>query len=651
VSETDIGSEPETKTQPKPEPRPSRWAGWLVIAVPAATSAVFGGYELGGPSLWRDEAYTRDAISRSVGQIFTLLGHQDAVHGAYYVLMHVIAAGIGTSPTALRFPSLCAMVVATAFTAAIGRRTAALAQVSGAQVSGAQVSGAQGRGAQVSGAQGREAQASGTPGGRRIGIPALTGLLAGLVFATAPYMTFYAQTARSYAIVTMLATIATYLLLRAYPDGRWRWWLAYGVAIALTGLFNIFALLILPAHAMTLLLTDARGQPGTPGAGRRLWRVPLRWLAVCAGALVVLGPLLRAASGQQEQIAWLTRPHYKTIERLLDDFAGSRELVGLFAVLVLAGLVACCLADNWRPLNPAAVALPWLVVPPIVLIAVSYVKPVYYERYVEFCLPALAILVAAGLAGIVRLASAASLRQRRLTWLPVAVAVLVVAGIAVLLVAPQRAIRQTAARPDNLRLASAIVAAHEQPGDVVFYIPQTMQVLGTGYPAPFLRLRNIALARSPIASGTLTGVEVTSPAVLESRFTDVRRVWVVTGASNYKFPVPSAAVDKEKLALLSGMHVIGHWMAGEVMLTLYARLWLDPRVPDGNPPGTPGCTPPEDSRPGTATARPGGRRPLLLACLTRVQATRLTRRPAPVPPRIRLLAVQSNRTNVTLGGL
>src|ERR1700678_1204696 len=217
-------------------------------------------------------------------------------------------------------------------------------------------------------------------------------------------MTFYAQTARSYAIVTMFATIASYLLLRAYPDGRWGWWSAYGAAIALTGLFNLFALLILVAHGVTLLLTDARGQPGSgqpgrsqPGSGRWIGRLPARWLAVSAAALIVLGPLLRVASGQQVQIDWLTRPDLKTIQRLFDDFAGSKELVVPFVLLALAGLAASWLADNWRPLNPAAIALPWLVVPPFLLIVVSYVKPVYYERYVEFCLPALAILVGAGL--------------------------------------------------------------------------------------------------------------------------------------------------------------------------------------------------------------------------------------------------------------
>ncbi len=530
----------------KPSAGARRWSDWLVIAVPAATAFVVGGYEIGGPSLWRDEAYTKDAITRSVSQIFALLRHQDAVHGAYYILMHVIAAAAGTSAVALRFPSLLAMVIATAFTAAIGRRAATLALAPGA---------------------GRES---------RLDIPALTGLLSGMVFATAPYMTYYAQMARSYAIVTMFATIATYLLIRAYPDGRWRWWAAYAAAVALTGLFNLFGLLILAAHGVTLLLTDARGAAvdGRAAPGRRIGRIPLRWLAASAAAVIVLGPLLDVAHREQKQIAWVTRPDFRTIEKLVSDFAGSRALVLPFALLALAGIAAACLADNWRPLNPAAIALPWLVVPPFLLIGGSFIKPVYVERYVEFCLPALAILVGAGLVGLVRLARLAAgqrLSQSGLTWLPAAIAALVIAGLAVMLIGPQGAIRQTAARPDDLRLASVIVAANEQHGDVVFYIPVNMHVLGTGYPAPFLPLRDIALAKSPIASATLTGTEITSPALLKSRFTDVRRVWVVTGNSNYQFPTPYTPVDKEKMALLAdaGLHILHRWQAGEVMLTLY----------------------------------------------------------------------------------
>jgi mannosyltransferase len=592
VAETDIGSpdpaaafaatqpgdEAAPPASPATEPEPERraglwgrWNGWLVIAVPAATSLVVGGYEIGAPSLWRDEAYTKDAIARPFGEIFPLLGHQDAVHGAYYLLMHAIATVIGTSATALRLPSLCAMVVATGFTAAIGRRAAALARPPGQA------------------GQARQPDRAKQPdrGGRGLDVPALTGLLSGLLFATAPYMTYYAQMARPYAIETMFAAIATYLLLRAWPDGRWRWWLAYGAAVALTGLFNIFGLLILAAHGVTLLLSGASGQAGAPGqaesgrqpkAGRQAGRIPLRWLAVSGAAVLVLSPLLSLASRQQEQIAWLSKPTLNAMERLLTDLAGSRPLILLFALLALGGLVVAWRVDGWRPLNPAAIALPWLVVPPFVLIAASFVKPVYYVRYVEFCLPALAILAGAGLTGLIRLATVTPpdrlrlgrlhLGKLRLAWLPAA---LVVVLLAVLLAGPQQTMRQTAARPDNLRLASAIVAAHEQPGDVVFYIPATMHVLSTGYPAPFLRLRDIARKQSATASATLTGTETTSPALLKSRFTEVKRVWVVTGASNYKFPKPFTRADKEKMALITGagMHILHRWQAGEVMLTLY----------------------------------------------------------------------------------
>src|SRR5579859_162613 len=139
VSDTDLGPEdqatataaqsrdPVTPSATEPPERAGpgrRWSGWPVIAVPMAVAAVTGGYEIGGHTLWRDEAYTKDAIGRPFGQILALLGHQDAVHGAYYLLMHVFTAAAGTSATALRIPSLCAMVVAAGFTAAAARRAA-----------------------------------------------------------------------------------------------------------------------------------------------------------------------------------------------------------------------------------------------------------------------------------------------------------------------------------------------------------------------------------------------------------------------------------------------------------------------------------------------------------------------------------------------
>lgn len=545
------------RAQPTPGPGPvpgsassrsprAALPGWLVAVLPAAATFLICGAGLGGPSLWRDEAYTKDAISRPLGQLFTLLNHNDAVHGAYYVLMHAVSVVIGTSDVALRFPSLCAMTVAAGFTALVTRRAALMA---------------------------------------RAPWPDATGLAAGLVFAVLPYTTYYAQMARSYAFVTMFATIASYLLLRALsasgPRCRW-WWVGYGLAVVLTGLFNTFGLLILVAHFVTLLIADRPRR----GWLRRGWLRP-GWLIAAAGGVVVLIPVLMISYRQRGQIGWMTKPHFSTVVALVKDFAGSKALVVPVALLALGGVAAAFLGGDRSggrssggdpsgsgmtgrgPLSrmtPAAIALPWLVLPPVILLAGSQIKPAYSPRYVVFCLPALAILVAAGMSGLVRVLAGTPL-GRVGAW---AAAGMVSVVLAVLLISPQHAIRQTAARPDNLRGAAAIVAAHEQPGDVVFYIPGSdMRVLGTGYPAAFLKLRDLALAEAPGPSGTLAGKEVSDPALLASRFTDVKRVWVVTGNNTYKFPVPSTAIDKKKMALLSGMHILHRWMAGEVMLTLY----------------------------------------------------------------------------------
>jgi mannosyltransferase len=513
--------------------------GWLVAGIPALAAFVIAGVDLSGPSLWRDEAYTRDAITRSLSHLFALLSTTDSVHGAYYVLMHFVSQVIGTSDAALRFPSLCAMAVAAGFTAATGRRAAALA-------------------------------------GSRW--PAATGLLSGLLFAVAPYMTYYAQTARSYAFVTMFAAIASYLLLRAAAPGGggWRWWCGYGVAVALSGLFNTFGLLIILAHALTLLaVAPVRGGVAVRGGAAAWVRwLGLPWLAGAVAAVAVLTPLLLVSFRQRGQISWLAKPDINTITTMLRDYAGSKALIGPLALLAVAGVLAALFSeqrlDGWR-LSPAAIALPWLLVPPGILLAVSQVKPVYSQRYIEFTLPALAILVAAGLVGLARLVATTSLGRRdiRLAWTPSALVLLV---LAVMLISPQYAIRQSSARPDDLRLASSIVAANEQPGDVVFYLPQNMFVLGTGYPAPFRKLRNIGFAESAVASATLTGTEISSPAELAARFTDVKRVWIVTGNSNYRFPTPSVPVDKKMMSLItdSGMHLAHRWQAGEVMLSLYA---------------------------------------------------------------------------------
>jgi mannosyltransferase len=433
----------------------------------------------------------------------------------------------------LRAPSVVAMAVAAAFTALIARRLATIA---------------------------------GSP------YPAVTGLAAGALFALLPAVIRYAQEARSYAIVTMLAAVTTYLLLKAIEDGG-RWWIGYGAAAALTGLFNVFGLLILIAHGVTLLIAV----PGMPGlAGRRPAGVLARWVLAGIIAVVVLIPVVAFAYTQRDALSWMTG-HVairSAAVSLARTWAGPEKLFWAVVGLAVVGLAAD--AVTWRrarpSVTPASVALPWLVVPPAALLAASQFRPVYDGRYVEYCLPALAILVAWGLTWLARLVAASIPPLSRaglawLAWLPAA-AILVLLVIA--LIPADAKVSLPSSRPDNLAGDSQIVAANAKPGDIVFFIPMSYRPVTAEYPAQWRGIRDIALRQSPLASDTLYGIDV-SPAELLKRFTHVARVWVYTQPANAAYMASSRAtpVDKEEMALVARMKLIHRWVDGDKMLLLY----------------------------------------------------------------------------------
>jgi|HubBroStandDraft_1064217.scaffolds.fasta_scaffold11957_2 mannosyltransferase len=513
--------------------------------MPAFAELVVGGYRIGGPSLWRDEAATISGSQRPLGAIFDLTLHQDAVHGAYYLLMHAVIAVGGTSATVLRLPSLIAMSLAAGLTAVLGRRLA-------------------------------------TDGG--LPAPAVTGSLAGLALAAVPLTTRYAQEARPYALTTLFAVLATYLLVRAAAGGRWPWWTGYAVALTVTGLFNLFAVLLALAHGLSLLAAQGLAPRGVPGGrppglaprgvpgGRPPGRSALwGWLASCVAAAVLLAPLAVLSVRQSAQLNWVTRPDPSTVATLVRDFAGTALAIPLVGLLAVLGCVAGRGIARGRGLTLAVVTLPWLVVPPAALLAISLAHPIYVERYVVFCVPALSLLVAAGLVWLASLtrhaASQRGLRARRLGVVAVLPSLLIAAMTAVTLIGPQRAIRLPSARADNLRAVAAVLQAHERPGDAILYLPWDTALVGMAYPAPFDRLRNIGLGVSPIASATLRGLPA-KPSTVAARLRTARRVWTVQWTPSQPSVGP-AGQGTTGLLTASGFRLVRRWRIVSVFLSLY----------------------------------------------------------------------------------
>ena len=431
---------------------------------PAVTLAV-GLWGVTARPYWGDEVDTLAAVSRSLPQLARLLGHVDAVHGLYYLLLWPVARVAGTGEAATRLPSALAMTAAALGVSAIARRL-------------------------------RSRRAA---------------LYSGLVFAALPAVTQQGHDARPYAMVTAAVVLASYLLLRVTDDPRPARFAGYGLALVLVGYLQVLGLLIVPARAITLLAW--RRRDGSLDAGGRSVRVVVRgWLPTVAAAATASAPVAVMIWLQRGSVAWIKEPGWYDVRYLLAFLAGGSVLSAVvMALLATAGATRGPRRLAWLAL--LWLALPWLVVPPALLWAVSFLHPVYSARYVMFCLPATALLVGAALA---------ALRA------PVAVAALgLLVALSVTGPLGQWAVRVPggATGPAAMQAASQFLAGHERPGDAVVYPGSSLPPLNLAYPAGFGKLRDLALAEPGAAAGRLYGVAV-SPAVLHRRERGADRIWV-----------------------------------------------------------------------------------------------------------------------------
>ncbi len=318
------------------------------------------------PSFWRDEGATQSATQRSFTDLIAMLGHVDAVHGAYYVLMWPEVRLAGHGELALRLPSVLAMAAAAALVTVTGRRL----------------------------------------------VSQRAGLAAGLSFAALPAVSWFAQDARPFALESAAGAAASYVLVRLAEDGaqrRWARW--YAASLVALGLANVFGLLLIPVHAVALAAWQ-------PTARRRA--VARRWAQAAATACVALLPVIVAAWAQRAQVGWL-RPPGTSAALATGRLVGSTALLLAAAVLTGTGLAYAALGrrlgTDW-PARLPALCLPWLAGPPMILFVMSQFQPAYTFRYIVFCAPSAALLIGTGLAAAGRVTAAAGLALLMLLALP-----------------------------------------------------------------------------------------------------------------------------------------------------------------------------------------------------------------------------------------
>ncbi|MGW0162986.1 glycosyltransferase family 39 protein [Mycobacterium sp. NPDC003323] len=347
---------------------PGRFDAPVIGAVAFAVN-VMG---IGRPSLWIDEAATVSASTRSVAELWALTDNVDAVHGAYYLLLHLWSMLTPAGEFWLRLPSALLVGVAAAGVVMLGRRLST----------------------------------------RSVGIAA------GLVFAVLPRTTWAAAEARPYALSMACAVWLTVLLTVALHRRKGWIWVGYGVALAAAAVTNVMVLLLISAHAVAVTTAPRRAMTA--------------WLASTTAALAAVLPLLMTLYRQRTQVEWIWPLSPATAGQIFAEqyfpsvysdglravgpdqqqFTGEQlavaaqswlrvvPLISIIVVLTVAAVWKCRRRTVDAPSGSrllVTVCATWILLPTALLVGyTALVQPIYQPHYLSFTTPAAALLIGCG---------------------------------------------------------------------------------------------------------------------------------------------------------------------------------------------------------------------------------------------------------------
>src|ERR1700744_172760 len=288
----------------------------LIVGVLAAAVSLGGA---GRPSFWYDEAATISAsYSRSLGQLWRMLGNVDAVHGLYYLFMHGWFQIFPPTEFWSRTPSGLAVGGAAAGIVVLGKQFSS----------------------------------------RTVALSA--GALCGIL----PRTTWAGIEARPYALSMMAAVWLTVLLVRAPRRGAVGGWLGFCLALAMSVSLHVYLVLLTPAYLVFIC------------AFRSSRTVVLRFALASVLAGCALTPFLIAAVGQTHQISWVAPMGRRTIEDVaMQQYFERSPPFAILSALIVATAIVLWLFTSTRLVGADrqlwTLAIGWLVIPTAVIVAWS----------------------------------------------------------------------------------------------------------------------------------------------------------------------------------------------------------------------------------------------------------------------------------------
>jgi mannosyltransferase len=224
-----------------------------------------------------------------------------------------------------------------------------------------------------------------------------TGLVAAALLAVSVFHIEFAQEARMYAQLTLLATLSTYGFMRLFDPPRLRWFVFYVAVTSLMTYTHVYAAFIIGAQGLSILIDLAWRR-------RDALEVTARWIAAQAlvfAAFLLWLPVFTWQVSLVQTSFWIARPEPMGFLGAFRTYTGSDDLLHALLPLVAWGLVGLARrsATSPQPRPPLFFLLPWLAGPilfPFVLSLVS--SPIFLPKYTIAASVPFAVIAAAGIA-------------------------------------------------------------------------------------------------------------------------------------------------------------------------------------------------------------------------------------------------------------
>ena len=223
-----------------------------------------------------------------------------------------------------------------------------------------------------------------------------TARLAALFVALGPFAVRYSDEARMYGMAAMLVVIATYLVVRiaTTKNASHKLWILYGITLA-AGLYtHYYTLFIVPAHLMYLT--------NSTSGWRRLIANKKAWAGYLLGAAIFV-PWLPTVYAQMTRVQagfWIPPVDVNTLPSTFMQFAAflpTWAYPGWVAGALLALFALACThlyRTSHKHRSAITLLLNWMLLPLAIVMLVSLVRPVYYDRYFIYCAVAMYLVMA-----------------------------------------------------------------------------------------------------------------------------------------------------------------------------------------------------------------------------------------------------------------